>query len=125
MAYIDQTYYTNNGGKAEDYSSAFAQRVSDLVDSVTFLAVQRFSLEGTMLFDRVKKAVLAQMLFVVSEYGGQAGWESDEQMKSENMGNYSYTRNEQGGRGVYDGLALVPNFLSILAPVIAIGRQVG
>lgn len=123
MAYIDQTYYTTNGGKAEDYTSALATRVSELIDKITFRAVERYDLRDTKLFENVQRACVTQMLFIAS-LGGQESWEADEQYHAESMGNYSYTRGEKG-RQSHDGLALAPSFLAILNPVIALGRKIG
>lgn len=123
MAYIDKTYYENLGGAEVDNFTSVANRVSLLIDAVTFRAVERFKLQDTKMFDLIKQACAMQIDFIASNFSSVSEWEADEQMQSESMGNYSYTLDK--GRATVNGLKLAPSVVGILAPVIALGRKVG
>jgi hypothetical protein len=102
-----------------------AERASDIIDALTFRAVERFSLvEGNPLFTRVKKAVAYQCEFIQRTYGSLDAWENDgaEGEGSENIGNYSYSK-KAPRRTTVNGLAVSPHINTVLAPVIAKARR--
>jgi hypothetical protein len=129
MAYIDKAFYDSVSSTAildEEFPS-MAERASDIVDVVTFRAVERFGLsEGSALFLRVKKAVAYQMEFIQRSFGSLDAWENEvaESSGSENIGNYSYSKSASGKQTV-NGLAVSPHVPGVLGPVVALGRRIG
>lgn len=133
MAYIDRSFYDGMSGVIIDPSEfqSMAERASDLVDAITFRAVERFGLaEGDDDYTRVKKAVAYQMEFIQRTYGSLELWAeaaTEPDAGSETMGNYSHSSSASGkGRTVrkVDGLAVSPFVWPVLAPVIAMGRRI-
>jgi hypothetical protein len=129
MAYIDKAFYDSMSSTAittEEFAS-MAERASDIIDAITFRAVERFGLvEGDSAYTRVKKAVVYQMEFIQRTFGSLDAWENDAESSegSETIGNYSYSRSSAGKQRA-NGLAVSPHLFGVLNPVIALGRRVG
>lgn len=129
MAYIDKTFYDSMSSTTitEDDFASMAERASDIVDAITFRAVERFSLEeGNALYTRVKKAVVYQMEFIQRSFGSLDAWENDasDGDGSETIGNYSYSKSASG-KQTANGLAVSPHLFGVLNPVVALGRRIG
>ena len=133
MAYIDKAFYDSMSSTAitEEEFASMAERASDIVDALTFRAVERFELaEGNALFTRVKKATVYQMEFIQRSFGSLDAWENEAAMDSasETIGNYSYSKGTSytvGGKQYVNGLVISPHIAVVLAPVIALGRRIG
>lgn len=134
MAYIDKTFYQSMSGVTiEDHEfDAMAERASDIIDVLTFRAVERFGLtEGNPLFARVKKAVAYQMEFIQQTFGSLEMWATEGAVPegSETIGNYSYSKGSKGNAGAgiksVNGLMVSPLVEGVLTPVIALGRRIG
>lgn len=129
MAYIDKAFYDNLSSTeitTEEFTP-MAERASDIIDALTFDAVDRFDLaEGDALYTRFKKATMYQCEFIQRTYGSLDAWENDgaEGEGSENIGNYSYSK-KASNRVTVNGLAVSPHAKAMLAPVIAISRRIG
>lgn len=129
MAYIDKAFYDSMSSTTitETEFASMAERASDIVDALTFRAVERFELaEGNALFTRVKKAVVYQMEFIQRSFGSLDAWENAaaDGEGSETIGNYSYSKSASGRQNV-GGLAVSPHIFGVLNPVIALGRRIG
>lgn len=133
MAYIDQTFYESMSSVdiPQDEFGPIAERASDIIDALTFRAVERFDLqEGNPLFTRVKRAVAYQCEFIMQSFGSLDAWanEAVSDVGGESIGNYSYSKGTSytvGGKKYVGGLIVSPHITSILAPVVALGRRVG
>lgn len=133
MAYIDKAFYDSMSSTAitEEEFASMAERASDIVDALTFRAVERFELaEGNALFTRVKKATVYQMEFIQRSFGSLDAWENEAAMDSasETIGNYSYSKGTSstvGGKQYVNGLVISPHIAVVLAPVTALGRRIG
>ena len=133
MAYIDKAFFEGNSSVviADGEFDAMAQRASDLIDALTFRAVERYSLEDSPLFAKVKKAVAYQMEFIQQTFGSLEMWATEGAVPegSETIGNYSYSKGSRGNTGAgiksVNGLMVSPLVEGVLAPVIALGRRIG
>ena len=134
MAYIDKAFYLSMSGVAitDSEFSPMAERASDIIDALTFRAVERFGLaEGNPLFAMVKKAVAYQMEFIQQTYGSLEMWATEGAVPdgAETIGNYSYSKGSKSNAGAgiksINGLAVSPLVDGILAPVVALGRRIG
>jgi hypothetical protein len=128
MAYIDKAFYDSMSSIAisEEDFAPMADRASDIIDALTFRAVQRFGLvEGDVLYALVKEATVYQMEFIQRTFGSLDAWENDyDEVSSETIGNYSYSKSSAGKQRV-NGLVVSPHAKYMLGPVIALGRRVG
>lgn len=129
MAHITKAYYDSicSTPISEAEFTSMAERASDIVDALTFGAVERFELvEGDVLFTRVKKATAYQCDFIQRSFGSLDAWENDaaDGQGSETIGNYSYSKSASGRQNV-NGLAVSPHVFGVLNPVIALGRRIG
>ena len=129
MAYIDKAFFEGHSSVviADGEFDAMAQRASDVIDALTFRAVERYSLEDSPLFAKVKRAVVYQMEHIQQTFGSLEAWATVVGEGSETIGNYSYSKSAPTGEGgkTVNGLPLSPLVEGVLAPVIALGRKIG